>query len=224
MNLRTLTNAAAAAVIVCAVAPRGAGAQSGTTYPPAWEAFTKTAATITDYTETLTAHEIKGDRTEDRVYHFAFAKPAHARSEIVSGPDKGSVAVWNGGDTVRGHKGGFASFIKLTISVHDPRTTDLRGKTIDAAFYPTMIADYESGGKLTEEPGTAVDGTPTDDVVLTPSDPAKLRNLTKDVLVFSRATHLPIEHMGYEGTQLVEDEHFTDIKVNPSLPESTFQM
>jgi hypothetical protein len=44
------------------------------------------------------------------------------------------------------------------------------------------------------------------------------------VLVISRTTHLPIEHLGYEGTQLVEDERFTEQKVDVGLPASTFDM
>jgi outer membrane lipoprotein-sorting protein len=191
---------------------------------PAWEAFKRENESIKDYTETLTAHEIKDGRVEDRVYHFWFAKPALVRSEIVSGPGSGSAAVWHGGDTVRGHKGGFLAGIKLTLSVNDPRATDIRGKTIGAAFFPVMIASFENGGKLSEAPGQPVDGAATDDVTLTPADPAKERNLTREVIVLSRATHLPVEHLGYEGAQVVEDEHFTDQKINVGIPPGQFDM
>jgi hypothetical protein len=218
---------ALACAFVAAAVPAPGSAETpagGSAALPAWDAFKKTADALKNYTETLTAHEVKGGRVEDRVYHFAFAKPALARSEIVSGPGSGGAAVWHGGDTVRGHKGGILSAFKLTISIDDPKATDLRGKRIDAAFFPTMIAGFEREGKLSEAPGTPVDGSPTDDVTLIPTDPAKVRNLTKEVLVISRTTHLPIEHLGYEGTQLVEDEHFTDQKVDVGLPPSTFDM
>jgi outer membrane lipoprotein-sorting protein len=192
---------------------------------PAWNAFKKANESVKDYTETLVAHEVNGTRVEDRTYHFAFAKPSSARSTIVSGPGRGGEAVWNGGDHVRGHQGGFLSGIKLTLSITDGRTTDLRGKTITAAFYPTIIAAFEGdGGKMSEEPGPVVDGMPTDAVILVPNDPAKHRGLTKDEMILSRATHLPVEHLGYIGTQLVEDERFTDIKINPDLPAGTFEM
>jgi hypothetical protein len=224
-----LTALSLATVIAALLAspPAGAGTPTPGANPPplvAWEAFKKANDSIKDYTETLTSHEIKDGRTEDRVYHFFFAKPSSARSEVVSGPGSGGVAVWNGGVRVRGHKGGMLSMIKLTLSIDDPRVTDLRGKTIDAAFYPTMIANFESDGKLSEAPGDPVDGSPTDEVTFVPNDPSKVRNLTKDVLVISRTTHLPIEHRGYEGTQLVEDEHFTDQKINLGLPPATFEM
>ena len=225
MNVRTIYSLTVAAMLV---APPPAAAQtSGANAAalPAWTAFKKTNDTIKDYTETVTTHEVQGGKTEDRVYHFSYQKPTYARSAIVSGPGHGGEAVWHGGDQVKGHQGGFLSGIKLVISIHDGRATDLRGKTIDAAFYPSIIAAMDgNGGKMTEEPGPTVDGAATDSVVLIPSDPSKVRGLTKDVIVISRTTHLPVEHMGYQGAQLVEDEKFTDVKLNPGLPESTFEM
>jgi outer membrane lipoprotein-sorting protein len=191
---------------------------------PAFEAFKKANDAVKSYTETIVAHEVKDGRVEDRTYHYSFEKPNLARTEIVSGPGSGGAAVWKGGDTVRGHQGGFFRGIKLTLSIHDGRATDLRGKTIDAASYPAIIASLSNDGKLSEEPGQPVAGVATDDVVLVPADPTKIRNLTKDVIVLSRDTHLPLEHLGYEGTQVVEDEKFTDLKLNPDLPEGTFEM
>jgi hypothetical protein len=217
-----LALAFALAAPVAGLAQTSAG--NGASAPPAWEAFKKANDSIKDYTETITAHEVKGSDVQDRVYHFSFAKPAFARSAIVSGPGSGGEAVWTGGDHVRGHQGGFLKMIKLSIPIDDARATDLRGKTIDAAFFPTIIASFESGGPLSEEPGPIVDGAPTDAVSHVPSDPTKVRGLTKDVFLISRTTHLPVEHLGYEGSQLVEDDKFTDQKINPGLPPSTFQM
>ena len=222
LPIAALALAFAAPATGMALAQAG-GASNGDALP-AWEAFKHANESVKDYTETLTAHEIKDGHVEDRVYHFWFAKPALARSEIVSGPGSGSAAVWHGGDTVRGHKGGFLAGIKLTLSVNDSRATDIRGKTISAAFFPVMIASFEGNGKVSEAPGQPVDGAPTDDVTLIPADPAKERNLTKEVIVLSRATHLPVEHLGYEGAQLVEDEHFTDQKINVGIPPGQFEM
>ncbi len=199
-------------------------AQSSGSVPPGWAAFVKADETIKDYTETVTAHEVKDGKTQDRVYRFFFAKPALARSEIVSGPGAGGEAVWQGGDTVRGHQGGFLKMIKLTIGIDDARATDLRGKRIDAAFFPSIVSSFEGVGKIEETPGPVVDGAPTDAETVVPPDPAKVRGLTKDTFLISRATHLPVEHLGYVGTQLVEDERFTDQKINPGLPQSTFEL
>jgi outer membrane lipoprotein-sorting protein len=191
---------------------------------PAWDAFVKADQGIKDYTETLTTHEVLGNRTEDRVYHFSYAKPSYARSEIISGPGAGGAAVWHGGDKVKGHQGGFLAGIKLVISENDPRATDLRGKTIEAAFFPWMIAGFEKSGKLSEAPGPTIDGVETDAVTLIPDDPAKERNLTKETILLSRTTHLPVQHLGYEGDKLVEQETFSEEKINVGLPKETFEM
>ena len=209
---------AAPATVAAETAQSGAGVVP----TPAWDAFKKADASIKDYTETVTTHEIKDGKTQDRVYHFLFAKPTLARSEIVSGPGSGGEAVWRGGDHVRGHQGGFLRGIKVSLSIDDPRVTDLLGRTIDAAFFPSMIASFESG-KRTEEAGPVVAGVATDAVTLTPADPVKT-GVTKDVILLSRATHLPVEHLGYQGAQLIEDAHFTDQKINPGLPDSSFDM
>jgi hypothetical protein len=226
--LKNVIARAPLALALALVAPVAGLAQtsagSGSAALPAWEAFKKADESIKDYTETITAHEVKGSDVQDRVYHFSFAKPAFARSAIVSGPGSGGEAVWTGGDHVRGHQGGFLKMIKLTIPIDDSRATDLRGKTIDAGFFPTMIAAFDSGGTLAEEPGPTVDGSPTDAVSHIPPDPSKVRGLTKDVYLISRTTHVPVEHLGYEGTQLVEDDKFTDQKINVGLPPSTFEM
>jgi hypothetical protein len=77
---------------------------------------------------------------------------------------------------------------------------------------------------MSEAPGPTVDGVATDAVTMIPSDPAKSRNLTKETILLSRTTHLPVEHMGWEGDKLVEQEMFTDQKINPGLPHDTFEM
>jgi hypothetical protein len=190
---------------------------------PAWDAFVKADQGIKDYTETVTTHEVSGDRTEDRVYHFSYQKPSYGRSEIISGPGAGGAAVWHGGDKVKGHQGGLLSGIKLVISENDPRATDIRGKTIEAAFFPWMIAGFQRPGKLSEAPGPTINGVATDAVTLIPAD-TKVRNLTKETILLSRTTHLPVEHMGWEGDKLVEQETFTDQKINVGLPHDTFEM
>ncbi len=214
----------AVAMLAATSGARAVETPSTQTSGPAWDAFVKADQGIKDYTETVTTHEVLGDKTEERVYHFSYQKPSYARSEIVSGPGAGGAAVWHGGDKVKGHQGGFLSGIKLVISENDSRATDIRGKTIESAFFPWMIEGFEKGGKMSEAPGPTVDGVATDAVTMIPSDPAKSRNLTKETILLSRTTHLPVEHMGWEGDKLVEQEMFTDQKINPGLPHDTFEM
>jgi len=221
--MKSLLGASVALSLVFVAASAGRAADPAPALP-AWDAFVKANAAIDDYKETVTAHEISGTKTEDRTYHFFYKKPSYARSEIVSGPGSGGAAVWHGGDKVKGHLGGLLAGIKLVISEHDARATDIRGKTIEAANFAWMIDGFNHYGKLSEAPGPPVDGVETDAVTMIPDDPAKVRNLTKETLLISRTSHLPVRHLGYEGDKLVEQETFSDQVINPGLPLSTFDM
>ncbi len=210
----------AAALILLRTIPTAANAND----LPGWQAFARTVDRINDYTMHVTTHEVQGTSVEDRVYACSYAKPGFARSEIASGPGRGSAAVWHGGDTVRGHAGGFLRGIKIDVPEHDRRATDLRGNTIEMGYFPTIVKTFESIGKLSESPGPIVAGEETVAVTLVPAEPARERDLTREVLVISEQSHLPLEHLGYQGDTLVERESFTDYVIDPALPPSTFEL
>ena len=184
-------------------------------------AFAAAWAGIDSYTATIATHEISGTNTQDRVYRYAYLKPHFAKIDIVSGPGKGGGAVWSGGDTVKGHQGGFTSFIKLSISISDPRATSLRGDTIDHGSFQS-VADELSIGKV--EPGTTaatVDGVPSDLVAIDLA-PATPGGVTKVVIALSRVTHLPVRRTAFAGDTQVKQEDFSDVKVDPGLTEADF--
>ena len=184
-------------------------------------AFAAAWAGIDSYTATIATHQISGTNTQDRVYRYAYLKPHFAKIDIVSGPGKGGGAVWSGGDTVKGHQGGFTSFIKLSISISDPRATSLRGDTIDHGSFQS-VADELSIGKV--EPGTTaatVDGVPSDLVAIDLA-PATPGGVTKVVIALSRVTHLPVRRTAFAGDTQVKQEDFSDVKVDPGLTEADF--
>jgi outer membrane lipoprotein-sorting protein len=215
---------AVAAFLFACTLTAPAGAAGATPTGPIWDAFSKAVDRANDYTETIVAHEVKGDAVQDRVYHFFFKKPTLARTDIVDGPGRGGAAVWRGGDTIRGHQGGILSGIRLTLSIADGRAVDLRGKTIVAAIFAVLRDHMESAGTVTEGAGKTIDGNATDALTLVLADAAKTRDLTKEIVYISKATHLPVRHEGYEGDKLVEAEDFKDQVVNAGLPDSTFDM
>jgi len=186
----------------------------------AWDAFVRTMGRIDGYSDTVVAHEVAGERVEDRTYHVTYAKPGLARSEIIAGPGRGSVAVWDGGDTVRGHVGGLLAGIKITVGIGDHRATDIRGKTIASGYFPAIVRLYATSGALSESPGAP--GTTV--VTFVPRDPAAERGLTREDIVLSDATHLPLEHAGYQNGVLVERERFEDYTIDPTLPPGTFTL
>jgi outer membrane lipoprotein-sorting protein len=185
-------------------------------------AFLDAWSKVSNYTDTIVSHETTNDgsKKEDRTYHFAYLKPHYARIDIVDGPGKGGGAVWAGGDTVRGHQGGFLSGIKLQVSIHDGRATSLRGDTVDYASFESAAQQVKSAKDPTE--GTAtVDGQSTDSVTINyPAGAAD--GVTKRVIYLSKANHLPVRRSSYAGDALVKQETFSEIKLNPGLKPDDF--
>jgi outer membrane lipoprotein-sorting protein len=217
--LRLLAALAAAA---CAVAPLGAAAAAPS--GPLWEAFTKAVDRVNDFTETVVAHEVKGDVVQDRVYRVFYRKPSLERTDIVEGPGRGGAALWNGGSTVRGHQGGILALIRLTLPIDDPKAVDLRGETMIIPIFSVVRDRFRGDGTVTEGPGPAIDGAPTDALTFMPASPEKPSGLTKEVLYLARATHIPVRHEGYEGATLAERQDFRDQVINKGIPDSTFSL
>ncbi len=186
---------------------------------PAVVAFAKAYEGVNDYTLTDTVAEQTNDgaKKEQRVYSYKYLKPNNALARVVSGRGSGSVAAWHGGNTVKGHIGGFFSGIKLTLSIDDSRATSLRGHTIDeATFTYTLASLLATPGTLTQAPGPAVAGVPTTAVTLERANPSA-DGVTKSTLFLSDQTHLPVKRETYAGETLVITELYSDVKVNIGL-------
>lgn len=190
---------------------------------PAIAAFDEAFARVTDYSVLVHAHEVKGTQTQDRVYHYWFKKPHEAKTQIVSGPGAGGGGVWNGGDTVSGHQGGFLSFIHLKVGLHDGRAVSLRGYTIPDGLLQNQVDKYtEIKGRLTQRDGPTIAGQATDEVELRIADPSQYDGVTRAVLYLSKATHFPLRQLRYQADTVVTDETWTDLALNTGLKDSDF--
>ncbi|HET7812897.1 MAG TPA: hypothetical protein VFL13_00835 [Candidatus Baltobacteraceae bacterium] len=191
--------------------------------PSAISAFDEAFAKVNDYTVTVRAHEIKDGKTQDRTYLYWFKRPNLAKTLISSGDNKGSGGVWSGGDTVSGHQGGMLSWIHLTVNLHDPRATSLRGYTIPEGLLQNEVDKYrEIKGQLSERTGPEIDGVPTEQIELTLADPAAYAGVTRMVIYLNRNTHFPVRQIRYAGSESVADETFLDLKTNVGLTNSNF--
>ncbi|MBV8583725.1 MAG: hypothetical protein JO241_06990 [Candidatus Eremiobacteraeota bacterium] len=186
-------------------------------------AFNKAWASTDDYTCQLHSHEMQGDKTQDRVYQYSFMKPNFAKTLIMSGDGQGSGGVWSGGDTVSGHQGGILSGLHLTVSVHDPRATSIRGYTIPDGLLNVIVGRYATiPGTLTQAPGGKIGGVLTDRLDLKVADPSKNDGITEQILYLSQDTHFPIRQILYSGNQIVLDQSVTDLKTNVGLTQKDF--
>jgi len=190
---------------------------------PAITAFDEAFAKVNDYTVTVRAHEVKGDRVQDRTYHYWFKRPNLAKTLIVSGDGNGSGGVWNGGDSVSGHQGGMLSFIHLKVGLHDPRATSLRGYTIPQGLLQNEVDKYkDTKGQLSQRNGPKIDGVATDEIDLVIADPASNDGITRAALYLNKETHFPVRQVRWAGDTIVADDFFTDLKTNVGLTTGDF--
>lgn len=208
-------------ILALAIAAVVAPASAATV--PAIAAFEQTFARVNDYTVIVHAHEVSGNQTQDRTYRYMWKRPHLVKTQILAGPGAGGGAVWTGGDTVSGHQGGILSFIHLTVGIHDGRATSLRGYTIPDGVLPNQVAKYTTiKGTLSERNGPIIGGEETTMVVLKVAPGAGEPGETRAVIYFSKATHLPLAQMRYDGDKLVSQEFWTDMRTNVGLKDSDF--
>jgi hypothetical protein len=151
---------------------------------------------------------------------MSFRKPSDARMDITGGDGRGSAAVWHGGDTVRGHQGGFFSFVKLNLSIHDSRATSIRGTTIAEASFGALLDHVKGLAGATVDAKSDGDKT---DISVAVADPSSDSNVTKELMVLG-PSNLPVEYDQWEGDTLVKHITYTDVKLNADIPDSTFTL
>lgn len=190
---------------------------------PAISAFDDAFGRIRDYTVTVTAHEVRGNDVQDRVYHYWFMKPHFAKIEVASGAGTGGGGVWAGGDRVSGHQGGFLSHFHLKVGLHDGRATSLRGYTIPDGLLQNEVDKYrEWKGDLSQRSGPVIAGSPTDIVELHLANPSAADDVTRMDIYLSRATHMPVRQIRYQGDRVVAEENFSELKLNVGLNAQDF--
>jgi len=221
MQFKRTFSFALALIAVGAVAFSVAARAANTT--PAITAFNQSFASTNDYKLTLKAHEVMGSKTQDRTYSYWFMKPTYAKTLILAGDGQGSGGVWTGGDTVSGHQGGILSGLHLTVSIHDPRATSLRGYTIPDGLMQNIVNKFQTvPGTLTQTAGGKIGGVLTDRVELKVADPATNGDVSDEVIYFSQDTHWPVRELLYQGSQIVLDQSVTDLKLNTGLTKADF--
>lgn len=220
--LRPSTLGTSCAVVALAIISSVSAARADNT-APALTAFNTAWAATNDYTCVLHSHEVLGNKTQDRVYQYSFMKPNFAKTLILSGDGQGSGGVWSGGDTVSGHQGGILAGMHLTVSVHDPRATSIRGYTIPDGLLNVIVNRYATtAGTLTQFKAGKVDGVMTDMLDLKLTDPSKNDGISEQRLYLSEETHFPVRQILYAGDQIVLDQSITDLKTNVGLTQKDF--
>ena len=175
---------------------------------------------VHSYECTATVHEAKGTSVQDRTYLVRFERPTQTRVDIVAGDGRGSAAIWNGGDRVRGHQGGFLSIIRLNVGIHSKFATDLRGNTIAEANFGSLIAHLESLDPsvehVTRSAGKIV-------FVVAFDPPSPNTDVSKEVYILA-PNWLPIEYYEFAEDKVVRHVVDSSLKLNINMPASTWQL
>ncbi|MDQ6780755.1 MAG: hypothetical protein M3Z37_06340 [Candidatus Eremiobacteraeota bacterium] len=171
------------------------------------------------YDCTITAHEVKGDTVQDRVYHYSFSKPLDTRAEIVAGDGRGSLGIWRGGDRVRGHRGGLLRAFTLNVPLNSHLATTLRGATFAQTNLGAILQHLRSVASAVHLNEDA------EDVRLTVKidDPATTGGITKEIFYFGKG-YLPVKYEQFEGDRLVNRVEYSDMKIDVVFPPRYFEI
>jgi hypothetical protein len=201
-------------ILVLWAMPAPVSAQ-GSTPVPAWLAFERAWTSIAAYSATVTVFDQEATQAQNVMLDFTFSKPSSAMLRVVSGPHAGSTLTWGGGSTVVARLGsGLLRIFSKTFALHDPAVTNLRGSGIDQMSFGAMIAHgRETAGVCSEATGPVIDGVPTEAITLTPTFPAADQGLTLEVIDIASTTNIPMRILGYNGTTLVHQIDFTNVKL-----------
>jgi len=109
-------------------------------YDRAWQAWQG----IKDYTCILSSYNRLGDKEEYRTYEYWYLKPGYVRMKVIKGKGKGGEAFYDPHrHKVRGHKGGFFSFVVLTLEPTDKRVTSIRGARVDETTFGYILSQLK---------------------------------------------------------------------------------
>jgi len=140
--------------------------------------------------------------------------------DVTGGDNRGGAGVWRGGDTVKGHQGGFLSFIKLNLNIHDPKAVSVRGTTIADANFGALLEHIKGLKGATID--AVAEGTLTK-INVAVADPSADNNVTKELMVLG-ANDLPVEYDQWEGDNEVKRVTYSDVVLNVDIPDSTFNL
>jgi hypothetical protein len=185
--------------------------------PPAWVAFALAWVGISGYSARVTASEQLGTQTQQEVFDYTFVKPSSATMHVITGPNAGVTVVWSGGTTVVAHRGsGLSAMFKKTSPLHDPQVTTIRGSSLDQLSFGAILTHgADTAGVVSAGNGPVIDGVPTDEVSLVPTNAVIDTGLTLEVVDLSKVTHLPVRLSGYEGSTLVRTIDFSNVVTKP---------
>lgn len=194
--------------------------------------LSETWSEIRAYRVDIDANELVGDRWTERQVRYSLLRPNRARMDILDGPSRGTALVWDGGDRIRVRLGGLLAFMRLSFGLDDPRVTSERGNTLFTPDFGKVLECFAArAADVRILPGPGVDGQATTQLVFEhapgpacSTDSQRDVAVTRDVVTILTETGLPLRRERFEGERSVERWELRDLRLNPGLKPSDFNV
>ena len=172
---------------------------------------------VKDYTCVMESYNRLGNKEEYKTYEYWYLKPGYIRMKVIKGKGKGGEAYYDPKlNKVRGHKGGFFSFVKLTLKPDDKRVTSIRGVRIDQTTFGYILSQlkpYMEKGEC-----KAIEDQGMKGLECSATDGAYHGDIWREKVLLDGESFMPVvwERYGKDGTLLYKLV-CRDVKLNSGL-------
>jgi hypothetical protein len=198
--------------------------------PELFAQLSDTWSGIRDYRVDIDANELVGEQWIVQQVRFSLLKPNRAKMELLDGPSRGTVLVWDGGDRVRVRPGGVLGFVRLAFNLNDPKVMSKRGNTLLTPDFGKVLDCFATHREdVRVVPGPPIDGQATTSLVfehapgpVCPGDSVRDVAVNRDVVTIATESSLPLRRERFEGDRSVERWDLRNLRINPGLKDSDF--
>lgn len=210
-----------AAVVFSVTTIRGSEAEK------ALEQMRSAFAEVESYRVTLVTHQEKGSATEDRTLTFTYERPGWIRTHIISGKNKGGIAVYNPEkEHVRVKQSGVP--VVLTLSPDAGMVKGLRGERIYDGGFAALAENlkmYEKKGDIRWAGEKDFEGAECAVIELTTPNPEANHGIAKERWWLSKNTGFPKKTEGFDAQgKMVKWTIYRELELDPQLDEDTFNL
>jgi hypothetical protein len=174
------------------------------------------------YAYTVSATEFSGARVESTTFEIQYdSRTQTEHIHVAAGPGAGSNITWTGGDHISVRPPGIIHVLTVSFDIRNPKVMSMRGNDIRTGVLTRVVACYRAhADRLTTE---RADLSGQSLVALVMSDPAGIHcgvedgdtGVTRDRILVSPTTSLPVLRERYAGNTLVERWVISDLHATP---------
>jgi len=229
MKRNPLTIAVASTCLVLFCASLRAGSDGAVPRTGALESILRRMKTrletVEDYRCLYASFAVKGTQREDTVLRYFYKKPGWIRAEIVEGNNQGTILLVRDGQVLV-KPSGVLSLLVFHYPAYHPRVTDIRGNRLDETSWNYFVDEHIRNlgvMKLLSLRRETIDGREVLVIETSSADPARTRGIAREILWVRSEDDILLRFEMYDASgRLIQMSRFTDIVINPGLPDTLF--